>query len=46
MEFEKNGLKVVVPLDPAEGAQYIHPVCDDYDDEYIDHIYNLTMLEK
>jgi len=46
MVFEKHGLRVVVPLDPAKGAQYIEPVCDDYDDEEIDHIYMLTMRDE
>lgn len=43
MVFENNGLRVVVPLDLAEGVQYKEPVCDDYDDEDIDHIYKLTI---
>jgi len=46
MVFEKNGFRVVVPLDPAEGAQYTKLVCDDYDDEEIDHIYNLTTRDE
>ena len=34
MIFEKTSLRVVVPLDLAEGAQYIEPVHDDLDCVY------------
>jgi len=29
MIFEKKSLRVVVLLDPSEGARYTEPVCDD-----------------
>lgn len=32
MTFEKKELKVIVPLDLAEGARYSEPFCD-YDEE-------------
>ena len=40
MEFENNGTKVIIPLDPAEGEIYTNRVRIDDD---IDHIYKLTM---
>jgi len=33
MIFEKKSPRIVVPLDPAEGAQYTEPVCDDDSDD-------------
>lgn len=42
MVFEKNDTRVVVPLDPSKGAQYTKPIDEEYDDEYIDHIYKLN----
>ena len=39
MIFEKNLLRVVVPLDPAQGVRYIEPVCDDD----LDYIYKITV---
>ena len=41
--FEKNSLRIIVPLDPAEGARYIEPVCDDDSDDDLDCIYKITM---
>ena len=34
---------MIVPLDPAEGEQYIEPVCEEED---VDHIYKLTAQDK
>lgn len=36
--FEKNSLRIVVPLDPAEGVRYTKIVCDDDSDDDIDCI--------
>lgn len=42
MTFEKKGLHVIVPLDPAAGAHYIEPVCDEETDDELDCIYQIT----
>ena len=39
MIFEKKSIRVVVPLDPAEGACYIELVHDDESDDDLDCIY-------
>lgn len=39
MKFEKNSLRVVVPLDLAEGARYTKPVHDEESDDEMDCIY-------
>jgi len=41
MIFEKKSLRVVVPLDLAEGARYTEPVHDDYSDEDLNCIYKI-----
>lgn len=46
MVFEKNFVRVVIPLDPAEGAWYTEPIHDDYDEKDIDHLYNLTTWDE
>jgi len=44
--FEKNSLRVVIPLDPSEGKRYTEPVRDnDYDGE-LDCIYQLTARDR
>ena len=40
MEFENNGVRVIIPLDPAECQRYIEPVC--IEDE-IHQIYKITL---
>ena len=39
--FEKKSLRVVVPLDPAEGSRYTEPVRDDESDDDLDCIYKI-----
>ena len=46
MSIEKKSLRVVVPLDPAEGARYAKPVCDDDSDDNLNCIYKITMREE
>lgn len=46
MVFEKNGIKVVVPLDPCEGVMYTEPFHNEYGDEDIDHIYKLDAQDE
>lgn len=36
-------MRVIVPLDLAEGKRYIEPMCEEDD---MDHIYKLTGLDK
>jgi len=35
MSFERKSFRVIVPLDPAEGARYTEPICnyEESDDE-------------
>ena len=42
MIFEKNSLRIVVPLDPAEGACYTEPVRGDESDDDLDCICKIT----
>lgn len=46
MIFEKNSLRIVVPLDPAEAAQYTELVHDDDNDDDLDCIYKITVREQ
>lgn len=44
MIFERKLLRVVVPLDPAEGVRYNEPVCDYVkSDDDLDQIYKITV---
>ena len=45
MSFEKNSLRVVVPLDPMEGSRYAEPMCDYDSNNDVDCIYKITMCE-
>ena len=42
MGFEKKSLRVVIPLDPAEGSRYTELVHDYDSDDDLDYIYNIT----
>ena len=42
MIFEKTSLRIVVPLDPAEGSCYIDSVCDCESNDDPDCIYKIT----
>lgn len=46
MIFEKKLLRIIVPLDPAEGSRYTEPVCDYESDDDLDCIYKITMLDQ
>ena len=47
MLFERKSLRVVVPLDPTEGAQYTEPVCDyEESDDELEKIYKITARDK
>ena len=43
MVFENEGMRVIVPLDPAEGEQYTEPMREEDD---VDHIYKLTTRDE
>lgn len=43
MVLENKGTRVIVPLDPTEGARYTEPV---YEEEEIDHINKLTVRDE
>jgi len=46
MIFEKNSLRIVIPLDPTEGLCYTEPVNDYGNDDHLDCIYKITTREK
>ena len=46
MIFEKKSLRVIVPLDPVEGACYTEPVCDEDNDDELDCIYQITVQDQ
>ena len=47
MAFERKALRVVVPLDPAEGAHYTEPVRNFLeDDDDLAQIYKITMRNE
>ena len=43
MEFENNGTRVIIPLDPAKGERYTEPV---HVDDDIDHIYKMNVHDE
>ena len=46
MTFEKKELRVIVPLDPSEGVQYIELVYDYYEENDIEKIYKLNTWDE
>ena len=46
MIFEKKSLRVVIPLDPAEGSHYTELVCNYESDDDLDCIYKLTTQDQ
>ena len=46
MIFEKKSLRVIVPLDPAEGSRYTEPVRDYESDDDLDYIYKITVRDQ
>lgn len=42
MIFEKKSLRVVIPLDQAEGPRYTEPMCNKGSDDELDCIYKIT----
>ena len=43
MEFDNNGVRVIIPLDPAEGKRYTKPMRAE---DAIDQIYKITLHEE
>ena len=43
MEFESNGVRVIIPLDPTKGQRYTKPLCTE---DKIDQIYRITLGEE
>ena len=43
MVFENKGTRIIVPLDPAEGARYTELA---YEKEELDHIYKLNVQDE
>lgn len=46
MAFEKKALRVIMPLDFAEGVRYTEPVCDYVEDDDIDQIFKRTVHDE
>jgi len=46
MIFENKSLRVIIPLDPAEGSRYTEPVHDYESNDDLDCIYKITAREK
>lgn len=46
MKFERKELRVIVPLDPTEGAQYTEPVRDYEEEDALDQIYKITVCDE
>ena len=44
--FENKLLRVIVPLDPAEGSRYTEPVCDYGSDDDLDYIYKIKTRDR
>ena len=36
---------MVAPIDPLEGQRYVEPVNSEEQDDYLDHIYNITYVK-
>ena len=45
MNFEGNGLRVIIPLDPSKGERYTESIRDEGEQDTLDHIYNITAQE-
>ena len=43
MVFERKGKRVIVPLDPAEGARYTKPT---HEEEEVDYIHKLSTQDE
>ena len=39
-------MRVVSPIDPLEGQRYVEPVYNEGQGDYLDQIYNVTVLQE
>jgi len=46
MVFEKDDIRVIVPLDPLEGVCYTEPVWDEYCNADVENIYQIRVKEE
>ena len=46
MIFEKKSLRVIIPLDPAEGSLYTKSMRDYEIDDDLDQIYKITTRDQ
>jgi len=46
MIFEKKSLRIIVPLDLAEGSRYIEPIHDYESDDDLDCIHKITARDQ
>jgi hypothetical protein len=46
MMFERDGLRVISPLDPDEGQRYIDPIREEYHAYELENIYKLTSKQQ
>ena len=44
--FDKKSLRIVIPLDPTEGAHYAEPVHDQRSDDDLEYIYKTTTRDQ
>jgi hypothetical protein len=45
MTFERDGLRVIAPLDPDEVQHYIDPIREEYHAYELENIYKLTTIQ-
>ena len=46
LSFEDNDMRVVASVDPLEGQRYIEPMFNEWKDDHLDNIYNVTSLKE
>jgi hypothetical protein len=46
MKFERDGLRVISPLDPYEGQRYIEPIREEYHTYELENIYKLIARQQ
>ena len=46
LSFEDNEMRVVLLIDPLEGQRYVEPVYNEGRGDYLDQIYNVTVMQE
>jgi hypothetical protein len=46
VKFERDGLRVIAPLDLDEGQQYTEPIREEYHTYELENIYKLTARQQ